>query len=244
MNPAGLRMRRHDGKNNMAQSEFSIAAPVMDLDLGHLARDFQALEAAGVGELHFLVSDGVLSPDFTLGAAFVRTAKAACGLPCCVHLLSRDPSRHVDAFAAAGAGCIVVQAEVCRHGHRVLGQIRDAGVVPGVAVWPGTSLTRLDYLLPLAGRMLVMAAEPGAKRAAANTEERVRILRENIQYREYKTRIEVAGPIEPILAARLIKVGAQSLVLPPSLWAKDGGALEAQPLKAFREELRALAERV
>ncbi len=191
----------------------TLSATVLRCNPLRLEEEFRALEAAGASELHFDLSDGVTAPNLGLNVETIAAARAVSGLRCAAHLLLEQPQRQIAALAKAGCHTVLIQAETCAHGHRVLGQIRDAGVSPGVAISPSTPLTLLEYLLPLADRVLVLAAEPGGRAGDPHLLlERVRILHENIRYREYRTDIQVEAPVDATLIAGLSQTGARSLV--------------------------------
>lgn len=172
-----------------------------------------ALEAAGCTELHFDVSDGVFAPDFGLNAETVAAARRCCGLACEVHLMTVAPDRHIARFIEAGCSSVIVHVEACAHAHRTLTRIRDAGVQSGVALFPTTPLTRLEYLLPFADRILLLSAEPGARGVVPSAFERVKLLRANLNFRKLKTRILVEGNIDPPSAALSLRQGADIVVL-------------------------------
>jgi ribulose-phosphate 3-epimerase len=219
-------------------ANFGVVPTLSSLPLGHLEATLKTLEAAGVQEIHVDVSDGLAAPGFGFGAEMVRTVKAASGLRCVVHLMAQETSRAVDHFDQAGCDGLIVQAEVCAHGHRVLGQIREAGMKAGLAVFPGTSLTELEYLLPLADRLLLMGAEPGGKCFIRSALERIRILNENIRYREYRIDLQVEGPMDNEIAAKALHFGAQSLVIDVADFF-DGADSPNEKLTAFTQALQA-----
>jgi ribulose-phosphate 3-epimerase len=191
------------------------SASVMCANLARLEDDLKALEAAGCHELHFDVMDGLFVPNFTLGFDLIKAAKRVCGLPCNAHLMITHPDKYIARFVEAGCDSITVHTETCVHLHRTLATIRDLGASPGVALNPATSLTKLDFVLDKADRVLVMAVDPGyaGQKIIPNSFERVRILKENIDYRKLKTRIEVDGNINVRNAAMLANMGARIFVL-------------------------------
>lgn len=217
------------------------SASVMCADLMHLARDVAELEDAGCDELHFDIMDGLFVPNMTLGPGFVKAAKGLCGLPCSAHLMISEPQRYIGQFAEAGADSITVHIETDRHIHRALMQVRDAGVSPGVAIDPATPLTKLDYVLELVDRVLVMTVDPGfaGQRIIPNAFERVRILSENIAHRNLPVRLEVDGNIDVRNAAMLAEMGAEIFVLgTSSIFGKERQPLGAS-LNRFREAVAA-----
>ena len=191
------------------------SASVMCANLGRLEEEFQTLEAAGCHELHFDIMDGAFVPNLTLGIDFVRMAKRVCGLRCDVHLMIDRPERYIPRFLEAGADSISFHLEACIHDHRALHQIRDAGASPGIAINPATPLLKLQYLLPYVDRVLLMTVDPGysGQRIIKSAFERVQILKKNIDYRKYKTKIQVDGNIDARNAALLGQYGAQIFVL-------------------------------
>lgn len=197
----------------MSKPEWS--ASVRCADLGHLDAELYAFEEAGCSELHFDVRDGRFAPGFGLGLELLAAAKGCSKLPCDVHLMAAEPARHVEAFAKAGCASLTVHVEACLHAPRTLERIRELEMASGIAIQPATPLLKLEYLLPFADRVLLLTQEPGNESSTTPgvAFERVRILRENLEYHGYRAKIQVEGGIGALDAARLIKEGADSVVL-------------------------------
>jgi len=221
-------------------SKLICSTAVMCADLGRLEEDIKILEAAGADELHFDIMDGVFVPNYTLGFDFIKMAKRLSDLPCSAHLMIIEPERYIQRFAEAGCHSITVHVEACVHANRVLNQIRDLGVSPGIAINPATPLTKLEYLLPLVDRVVVMTVDPGyaGQTIIPTAFERVRILHENIAYHQYKACIEVDGNINVTNAARLARFGAEIFVLGTSSIFKGPGTDLTLALPEFREAVR------
>ena len=217
-------------------SSFKSSASVMCANLARLEEDLQALEAAGVDELHFDIMDGNFVPNYTLGFDVIKAAKGCCNIHCNAHLMIERPERYIERFVEAGCDSLSVHVESSTHIHRVLHQIRDAGASPGIAINPATPLTALQYLLSSVDRVLVMTVDPGyaGQKIIPNAFERVRILRENIRYYEHRAKIEVDGNIDVTNAAKLVHFGAEILVLGTSSIFKGPGADLGAELEAFK----------
>lgn len=208
----------------------------MCASLRRLEDDLLALQDGGIDELHFDIMDGAFVPNLTLGFDFIRAAKSCVDLPCNAHLMMYKPEKYIERFVAAGCNSITVHAEACPHAHRVLGQIRNAGASPGIAVNPATPLTKLDYLLPEADRVLVMTVDPGyaGQSIVPFAFERVRILGENIRQRKLPVKIEVDGNISPENARKLHRDGASIFVLGTSAIFKPHAGGLAAAVREFR----------
>lgn len=214
------------------------SASIMCASLLRLEDDLNALEAAQCDELHFDIMDGVFVPNITLGFDIVRAATRACRVPASAHLMLIKPEPYIQRFIECGCSSITVHVETCPHLVRTLGMIRDAGASPGVAINPATPLTKLEYALDFADRILVMTVDPGyaGQKLIPSAFERVRILRENISYRELKRSIEVDGNIDAANAATLANCGADRFVLGTSaIFTGQGDAGAA--LRGFKREV-------
>lgn len=208
-------------------STLKYAASIMCANLGRLEDDIKALEQAGCDELHFDIMDGIFVPNFTLGSDFIKAAKDVCGLPCHAHLMIAKPENYVERFVEAGCDIVSVHVETCVHAHRTLDQIRAAGASPAIAINPATPLTKLDFLLDCVDRIMVMTVDPGyaGQKIISGAFERVKILKENVDYRERRIEIEVDGNIDVHNAAVLANMGARVFVLGTSSIFKKNGPL-------------------
>lgn len=219
----------------MSRPEWSAA--VRCADLGNLAPGLRAFEEAGCSELHFDVRDGAFAPGFGLGFEVLAAAKAASKLPCDAHLLVTRPERYVEAFSEAGCASLTVHVEAGLHAPHTLDLIRELGMTPGIALYPATPLTKLEYLLPHVDRVLLLAREPGAElqQTTGAAFERVKILRQSLDYHERGVKLQVEGASGSADTARLIELGADIVVLDaPELFT---GHDLAGSLTSFMEEV-------
>ncbi len=225
--------------------ELKYAASVMCANLARLEDDLKALEAAGCDELHFDIMDGLFVPNFTLGVDFIKAAKGVCGLPCHAHLMITKPECYIERFVDAGCDVVSVHVETCPHAHRTLDQIRAAGASPAIAINPATPLTKLDFLLDHVDRIMVMTVDPGyaGQRIIPGAFERVKILKENVEYRERRIDIEVDGNIDVHNAAVLANMGACIFVMGTSSIFKKNGSL-GEAFTKFKADVAAARKTV
>jgi ribulose-phosphate 3-epimerase len=213
------------------------------LPLGHFEASLRSLADAGAAEVFFVISDGGATPLTGVGPALVAAA-GGMGLVRHVHLIAAHPERHVDTFAAMKCERLSFQVEGCAHAHRTLGEIRDAGMFSGIALSPCTPLTKLDYLLEIADGALLLGLEPGVTEGIARGAllERVKMLEENIRYRELQTLIAVGGGLDAPTMAKAIRLGAKAVVVDGNTGGWDGGANPGTALASLREAVTAAAK--
>jgi len=148
------------------------AAPTLSVgllaaDLTAIGHQVKTLEQSGTSVLHFDVMDGNFCPALTFGPPLIKAVKTSMLKD--VHLFITDPLAKLDAYVAAGADIITVQAEACAHVHRVLqalGKMTNAndparGIVRGLALDPGTPLAAVEDLLDELEMVLLVAVNPG-----------------------------------------------------------------------------------
>ncbi|MBN2496528.1 MAG: ribulose-phosphate 3-epimerase [Deltaproteobacteria bacterium] len=126
-----------------------------------LGDELARIEAGGADWVHVDVMDGRFVPNISLGIPVVASLRGRTRMPLDVHLMIVEPERYVEAFVAAGADILTVQAEASRHLYRTLASIRDAGARAGVSLNPATPLLCIEHVLELVDLVLVMTVEPG-----------------------------------------------------------------------------------
>jgi ribulose-phosphate 3-epimerase len=137
-----------------------IAPSILSADFGALGDEIAKVESEA-NLLHVDVMDGHFVPNLTIGPLVVEALRRRTRLPLDVHLMIQHPERYIGAFAQAGASYLSVHVEACPHLHRTIQQIREAGVKPGVALNPATSLCTVEHILDQVDMVLLMSVNPG-----------------------------------------------------------------------------------
>jgi ribulose-phosphate 3-epimerase len=140
---------------------FPIYPSLLSFDFACLGTQVAELAAAGAAGLHFDVMDGQFVPNLTFGPLVVKALRPITDLPFSAHLMVYTPEALIGPLADAGANRLYLHPESTPHIHRVLGQVRDAGLEVGVAINPGTPIIMLEPLLELVDGVLVMSVNPG-----------------------------------------------------------------------------------
>lgn len=199
----------------MAQAkQVRVYPSVLSADFGRLAEEVAAVERAHADGIHVDVMDGQFVPNITIGPGVLRAVRRATGLPIETHLMVVEPERYVDAFAEAGADCIIVHVEASVHVARTLQHIRDLGKRAGIALNPQTSEEAIRYLMGLLDVVLVMTVNPGFGGQSFLPEmlEKIRAVQRLAAERGGAIDIAVDGGIHGGTARAVVNAGARLLV--------------------------------
>jgi len=138
-----------------------IAPSVLSFSHANLKQDLIAMEQAGVGSIHLDVMDGQFVPPISFGDGLVKSVHSLISLPLEVHLMTINPERQIEAFAAAGCSRLIFHEEATVHSHRMVQLIHASGMEAGIAINPGTATSNLEVMANLVELVLIMTVNPG-----------------------------------------------------------------------------------
>ncbi len=204
---------------------YIIAPSIVSSDHLRLREEISTLEAGGADWIHVDVMDGHFVPNITMGPFLVQAYKRASKLPLDVHLMIEEPERYLEAFAKAGASHLTVHVETCPHLFGTLQQIKGLGCLAGVTLNPGTPVSELEAVLPLADLVLVMSVNPGFSNQsflpeAVGKVAQVRRMLDAIRSTAY---LEVDGGVTPENLVQLKDAGANAFVSAHSIFSHPQG---------------------
>lgn len=210
-----------------------LAPSLLSADFGHLADDIEMLNESNCDWFHLDVMDGVFVPNISFGFPVMEAMKRHARKPLDVHLMIERPEKFIPEVQRLGALVMNVHQEACVHLHRVLQQIRNAGMMSGVTLNPSTPVSMVEDVLEDADLVMLMSVNPGfaGQRFIEHTYEKVERLREMIDRRHLPTLIEVDGGVCRENAARLYEAGADVLVAGSAVFCVQNPVEEVDILK-------------
>ena len=138
-------------------------ASMMCADYACLRDEVKALDAGGIDSFHIDIMDGRFVPNFAMSLNDMAYIASATKTPLDVHLMVEHPVNTVDMFLRnlRRGDTVYIHPEAEYHPSTTLQKIIDAGMVPGIAINPGTSVENVMEMLVIVKKVLVMAVNPG-----------------------------------------------------------------------------------
>ncbi len=138
-------------------------ASMMCADYGCLRDEVKALEKADIDSFHIDIMDGRYVPNFAMSKNDMAYIAGATDKPMDVHLMIEHPANNIDIFLKAlrKGDTVYIHPEAEYHPSTTLQRIIDAGMIPGIAINPGTSVETVYEMLRIVKKVLVMSVNPG-----------------------------------------------------------------------------------
>lgn len=191
-----------------------IAPSLLSADFANLERDVRMVNDSDAAMLHLDVMDGVFVPNISFGFPVIQSIKDISEKPLDVHLMIVEPQKYVNQVRDCGAEYMNVHYEVCPHLHRVVQQIRAAGMKAAVTLNPATPVEVLRDIADELDMVLLMSVNPGfgGQSFIEHSVEKTRRLRKLLDETHSKAMIEIDGGVNLTTGKLLADAGADILV--------------------------------
>ena len=136
-----------------------IAPSMLKCDYANMQQEIERLEAAKIGWLHWDVMDGHFVPNLSYGAMVICSIRGRTKAFFDAHLMISDPGNYLDDYLQAGCDAITIHIEAVPEPTPLLGRIRSAGRLAGLAINPGTPVARLEPFLAECDLVLLMSVK-------------------------------------------------------------------------------------
>ncbi len=212
-----------------------ISPSILSANFAHLSKDMDMINHSEADWVHIDIMDGVFVPNISFGFPVLKFVTELTKKPLDVHLMIVQPEKFIPEVKALGASIMNVHYEACPHLHRVVQQIREAGMKPAVTINPATPVMLLQDIICDVHMVLIMSVNPGfgGQKFIEHSLEKVRELRALIDRTGSKALIQVDGGVNLETAKLLIEAGADVLVAGNAIFGAEDPEKVIQQMKAL-----------
>ena len=201
-----------------------IAPSILSANFAKLGEEVDNVLNAGADIVHFDVMDNHYVPNLTIGPLVCEALRNhGVSAPIDVHLMVKPVDRIIPDFASAGASYITFHPEASEHIDRTISLIKESGCKAGLVFNPATPLNHLDHVIDQLDMVLLMSVNPGfgGQSFIPETLEKLRVVRDLIDSRNLRTRLEIDGGVKIENIKEIASAGADTFVAGSAIFNTD-----------------------
>lgn len=201
-----------------------IAPSILSANFAKLGEEVDNVLNAGADIVHFDVMDNHYVPNLTIGPLVCEALRNhGVTAPIDVHLMVKPVDRIIPDFASAGASYITFHPEASEHIDRTISLIKESGCKAGLVFNPATPLNHLDHVIDQLDMVLLMSVNPGfgGQSFIPETLEKLRVVRDLIDSRNLRTRLEIDGGVKIDNIKEIASAGADTFVAGSAIFNTD-----------------------
>lgn len=212
-----------------------IAPSLLSANFLTLQEDCKMINESQADWFHLDVMDGRFVPNISFGPMIIEFIKKEAKKPCDVHLMIEEPAKYAEQFKNAGADHLTVHIEACPMLHQNIMQIKNLGMMAGVAINPHTPVALLEDIINEIGLVIIMSVNPGfgGQKFIHHTLTKITQLKKLIREKNATALIEVDGGVTLENAKTIIDAGADVLVAGNTVFKSANPVETIAKLKSF-----------
>ena len=143
--------------------DFKLCASMMCANFRNLEQEVRNLDNAGIDSFHIDIMDGRYVPNYAMSLNDMSCIASLTKTPLDVHLMIEHPNTNIHLFLEKlrPGDTVYIHPEAEYHPSTTLQKIINAGMIPGIAINPGTSVETVIEMLHIVDKVLVMSVNPG-----------------------------------------------------------------------------------